>query len=187
MVRSQYGDQDVNFRVITLKEPPKNEMITFLEQEHRKLPVQWTPIRCARVEITLKATTGGNELHELHVDLAKNSIVKHQVLKGKHPYIDSVYMKEVETACMTDQRVQDEIRKLDLPPGASVVVEPWTYATDGQNDMSKRVTMVGALLLPTVTLVKLCASVGSISVCLGIGTRTTMLTRSTFAQRSLKN
>ena len=186
-MRSQYGDQDVNFRVITLKEPPKNEMITFLNQEHRKLPVQWTPIRCARVEITFKVATGGNELRELHVDLTKNSIVKHQVLKGKHSYIDSVYMKEVETACVSDQRVQDEIRKLDLPPGASVVVEPWAYATDGQNDMSRRVTMVGTSLLSAVTPVNLCASVGSISACLATRTQTTMLTRSTFAQRSLKN
>ncbi|KAF2647988.1 hypothetical protein K491DRAFT_643257 [Lophiostoma macrostomum CBS 122681] len=141
VVRSRYSDQDVNFRVITLKEPPKNEMITFLDQEHRKLPAPWTPIRCARVEIMIRVAPCENELHELHVDLTNNSIVRHQVLKGKHSYIDSGYMKEVETACMADQKVQDEITKLDLPPGASVVVEPWAYATDGQNDMSKRVTM----------------------------------------------
>lgn len=134
--------QDVNFRVITLKEPPKNEMVAFLDQEHRNLPAKLIPIRCARVEITLKIATGGNELHEIHVDLTESSILRQQVFKGKHSYIDSGYMKEVEIACMADQRVQDEIRKLDLPPGASVVVEPWAYATDGQNDMSKRISMV---------------------------------------------
>ncbi|KAF2450204.1 hypothetical protein P171DRAFT_377133 [Karstenula rhodostoma CBS 690.94] len=141
IVRSRYMGQDVNFRVITLKEPPKDEMIAFLNQEHRKSPVERVPIRCARVEITLKIAAGGNELHEIHVDLTESSILKQQVSKGKHSYIDSEYMKEVEIACMADQRVQDEIKKLDLPLGASVVVEPWAYATDGQNDMSKRVSM----------------------------------------------
>ncbi|KAJ4289022.1 hypothetical protein N0V90_011364 [Kalmusia sp. IMI 367209] len=141
VVRSRFVDQDINFRVITLKEPPKNEMLRFLDQEHRKLPAQRIPLRCARVEITLQSVTGGNELHEIHVDLTKSSILKQQMLKGKHSYIDSGYMKEVENACMADQKVQDEIRKLELLHGASVVVEPWAYATDGQNDMSKRVTM----------------------------------------------
>jgi primary-amine oxidase len=132
----------VNFRVITLQEPPKAEMVAFLDQEYRSLPVQRVPIRSARVEITLKNTAGGNELHEIQVNLTKSSVLKQQVLKGKHSYIDSEYMKEVETACMADKRVQDEIQKLDLPPGASVVVEPWAYATDGHNDMSKRISMV---------------------------------------------
>ncbi|KAK7182341.1 hypothetical protein DPSP01_002357 [Paraphaeosphaeria sporulosa] len=141
IVRSRYMGQDVNFRVITLKEPPKNEMIAFLDEEHRKRPTNRVPIRCARVEITLKTAAGGNELHEFHVNLTDSSILKHQALKGKHSYIDSEYMKEVENACMADQRVQDEIRKLNLPQGASVVVEPWAYATDGQNDMSKRISM----------------------------------------------
>ena len=144
-MRSQYGDQDIIFKVITLKEPPKNELIAFLDQEHRNLPAKRTPTRCARVDITAKLATGENELHELLIDLGEGSVLGHKVMRGKHSYVDSAYMQEVEAACMADHKVQDEIRKLDLPPGASVVVEPWTYATDGQNDMSKRVTMVGAL------------------------------------------
>lgn len=142
IVRSQYKDEDVNFRVVTLKEPPKQEMLAFLDNERRDSPTPQVPIRCARVEITLKVEKGGNELHEYHVDLDGSSILRHEVLKGKHSYVDSTYMKEVEAACLADQGVQDEIKKLDLPPGASVVVEPWTYATDGQNDMSKRISMV---------------------------------------------
>jgi primary-amine oxidase len=50
-------------------------------------------------------------------------------------------MKQVETACLGDSRVQDEVKKLQLPDGATVIVEPWTYATDGMNDMSSRITM----------------------------------------------
>ena len=174
VVRSLYVGKDVNFRVITLKEPPKNDMTAFLDHEQRKLPAQWTPIRCARVEIMLKTAAGENELHEIHVDLDKRSVVNQQVLKGKHSYIDSGYMKEVENACMADQRVRDEIKKLDLPAGASVVVEPWAYATDGQNDMSKRVTMVRThVALPAFRSANLNASAGSTCVYSNIKMRTT--------------
>lgn len=52
-------------------------------------------------------------------------------------------MQNVAAACLGDPKVQEEIRSLDLPPGATVVVEPWAYATDGLNDMKERQTMVG--------------------------------------------
>jgi primary-amine oxidase len=164
--------------VITLKEPPKEEMVAFLDQECRKLPAQRVPTRSARVEITLKTTAGGNELHEIQVNLTESSILKQQVLQGKHSYIDSEYMKEVETACMADQRVQDEIQKLDLPPGASVVIEPWAYATDGQNDMSKRVSMVRTHLHYLQSKVtEPCLSVGFIFACWSTRMQTIMHTR----------
>ena len=57
-------------------------------------------------------------------------------------------MKTVEKACMEDERVQAEIRNLELPPSASVIVEAWAYATDGMNDMSQRTTMVMAFFSP---------------------------------------
>lgn len=77
------------------------------------------------------------------VDLNAKSIKSKQELPGKHSYIDADYMRQVERACLADSRVQDEIRSLNLPEGATVVVEPWAYATDGMNDMNERVTMVG--------------------------------------------
>jgi primary-amine oxidase len=43
---------------------------------------------------------------------------------------------------MADPKVQAEIKTLDLPEGASVIIEPWAYATDGANDMSRRISMV---------------------------------------------
>jgi len=51
-------------------------------------------------------------------------------------------MKEVERVCLGDVRVQEQVRRLGLPEGAEVVVEPWAYATDGVEDMAGRVTMV---------------------------------------------
>ncbi|OKL61048.1 hypothetical protein UA08_03131 [Talaromyces atroroseus] len=141
IVRPLFPGQNLNFRVITLKEPPKHEMIPYLEKEHRKQPVGAPPVRVARVQVILSGDTDSQKFVELFVDLDKSAVVKQQHLEGKHPYIDSAYMKSVEKACLGDLRIQAEIRKLDLPPSASVIVEPWAYATDGLNDMSQRITM----------------------------------------------
>lgn len=135
--------QDVNFRVITLKEPLKKDMVAYLDKEHRKQPAV-PPPREARVQVVVQVEK--NQLFELIVDIDAAKVVTNQYLKGKHSYIDSDYMTQVEAACIADEQVQNEISKLDLPPEAKVVVEAWAYATDGMNDMSERTTMVSKLL-----------------------------------------
>lgn len=131
-----------NFRVVTLAEPPKHELAPFLESEARKQISVPCPERKARVQVVIESSKGVNQLLEFHVSLANEAVTYKAHLKGRHSYIDSHYMKDVEKACLADDRVQEEIRSLDLPSTATVVVEPWAYATDGLNDMSERTTMV---------------------------------------------
>ena len=100
------------------------------------------PARTARVQVVIREKSGPGQLIELIVDLNQHSVISRQDLKGKHPYIDTKYMKEVERAAMADDRVKQEIESLNLPERAFVVAEPWAYATDGMNDMSQRVSMV---------------------------------------------
>lgn len=140
MRKDLYG-KDPNFRVITLQEPPKQEMISFLEGELRG-QTHSRPVRAARVQVTIRGNSKPNEMVELTVDLTSGSIIKKEHLVGKHPYIDSAYMQAAEKACRADPRIEAEIQKLKLPDGAQVVVEPWAYATDGMNDVSERTTMV---------------------------------------------
>ncbi|KAJ5577481.1 copper amine oxidase [Penicillium hispanicum] len=140
IVRAFLPGQEVSFRVITLREPAKDEMISFLKLEHSGQPVDSRPARMARVQVVIPGEQAGKFL-ELSVDLNKASVVSHEHLAGKHPYIDSAYMKAVETACMADERVIDAIHNLKLPTGSTVIVEPWAYATDGLSDMSARTTM----------------------------------------------
>ncbi|KAL6708604.1 hypothetical protein ACN47E_002585 [Coniothyrium glycines] len=139
--RSHFSDHVPNFRVITLKEPAKDDMIKYLDLEHRGQHIDCVPARCARVELLIRSRAGVDELWELIVDLDKECVVKRDFLDGKHSYIDSAYMKDVEDACLADESVQAQIGTLNLPKGAQVVIEPWAYATDGMSDMSKRVTM----------------------------------------------
>lgn len=117
-------------------------MVQFLEKEHRRQTIGEIPARRARVEVVVKGVNDSNELFELVVDLDTDTVSSKKHLKGKHSYIDADFMKSVEAACLANEEVQAEIRTLKLPTGATVVVEPWAYATDGMNDMTQRVTMV---------------------------------------------
>lgn len=148
LVRPLFNEQALNFRVITLQEPPKHLMVDFLDNEHHNKQSA-SPPRRARVEVIVKNSTGNNDLYELVVDLDKNEVIRQQHQVGKHSYIDADYMKQAEAACLANERVQAEIKTLCLPEGASVVVEPWAYATDGMNDMSKRVSMVRQVRIHT--------------------------------------
>lgn len=144
IVRPHFGQQEPNFRVITLQEPPKHQMIAFLDDEHKEQHLRDRPARCARVEVVVKAADEGNALFELLVDLSQEKVLAKQHQRGKHSYIDTAFMHQVEAACLADKTVQERIRVLNLPEGSFVVVEPWAYATDGENDMSKRLSMVSA-------------------------------------------
>ena len=86
-------------------------------------------------------------LFELLVDLDQGKVVAKQHHAGKHSYIDTEFMKSVEKACLADEGVKEQVSTLELPEGSQVVVEPWAYATDGENDMRRRVSMVSVLKL----------------------------------------
>ncbi|KAF2275509.1 copper amine oxidase [Westerdykella ornata] len=132
VVRNHNGAPNVLFRVITLLEPPKEEMIAYLSSPSPKA----VPKRIAKVHIYIEKV-----FHELHIDIPARTIVSDRLLHGRHSHIDSAYMKQVEEACLQDAQVQDEIKALNLPDGATVIAEPWTYATDGMSDMTARITM----------------------------------------------
>ncbi|CAG8243633.1 unnamed protein product [Penicillium salamii] len=140
IVRHAFPGNTPNFRVITLKEPAKAEMVRFLEHANRGEKARERPARIARVQAVFPGGSA-NKFIELWVDLDQAAILKEEHLIGKHPYIDSDYMQAVEKACMADPKVQEHIAHLQLPDGASVIVEAWAYATDGTSDMSQQTTM----------------------------------------------
>ncbi|KAI2791227.1 Copper amine oxidase 1 [Penicillium oxalicum] len=140
IVRRELAGKDLNFRVITLQEPPKQEMILFLEAARQGQDYA-PPVRAACVQVTLMGDSKSNVMVELTVNLTSGSVIKREDLPGKHPFIDSAYMQAAEKACRADPRIEAEIQKLGLPKDAEVVVEPWAYATDGMNNMSERTTM----------------------------------------------
>ncbi|KAK3331265.1 copper amine oxidase [Apodospora peruviana] len=138
ILRRHVTATDILFRVIALCEPPKEEMMVFLDNEHG-IPHDTsaaTPTRCARIQAYVD-----KKFCEFKINLDDQIVVSKDVLEGRHSHIDPGRMRKVELACLADPRVKEKIAALKLPDEATVVVEPWTYGTDGMNDMSKLVTM----------------------------------------------
>ncbi|ETN43938.1 uncharacterized protein HMPREF1541_11069 [Cyphellophora europaea CBS 101466] len=150
IVRNAFPSTNPNFRFITLREPPKALMLRYLADPG----ISTFPARTARVQIIIRrhgpasasspttdTRTPINQLHELLVDLNQRQITEQHILDGKHSYVDTTYMQAVEKVCMENEDVQREIATLQLPKGATVVVEPWAYATDGEIDVRERTSM----------------------------------------------
>ncbi|EXJ55847.1 primary-amine oxidase [Cladophialophora yegresii CBS 114405] len=140
-VRKAFPDSEAYFRVITLAEPPKEEMMVFLDAEHEGQPVGKRPARLATVQVFFGAKRDSEHFYELKVNVDSGEIVHKEQLAGRHPHVDGNDMVKTETACLNDPRVQAAIKDMQLPDGAVVKIEPWTYATDGMNDMSQKITM----------------------------------------------
>jgi primary-amine oxidase len=137
-LKDAFPSQKLVFRVVTLAEPSKDVMVPFLEAEHRGQMAQ-SPARSARVQFYRDVAT---DFHEAVVDLATGEITKQDALPGRHSYVDSTEMQAAEQACLAAPDVKEAIRLLDLPENATVCIEPWTYGTDGMNDMVERIIMV---------------------------------------------
>lgn len=138
ILRRTFPDNQVIFRVITLAEPPKAILFPYLQAERT---LQTRPIvpRKAFCQFYLNDR---QHFHQLEVDIETKELSDQESLVGKHSYTDAEEGVKSEAACLADPQVQAAIKQLDLPEGALVVVEPWTYAPDGIEDMSQRIIMV---------------------------------------------
>ncbi|PGH18130.1 hypothetical protein AJ79_00758 [Helicocarpus griseus UAMH5409] len=143
-IKDAYPGHNVIFRVVTLAEPSKAQMIPYLQAERlavssSKPPaVVPRPRRIAHVQFYLGDSS---DFREVRVDLGSGERLEESKLEGKHSYLDETLMQACEKACLADQGVREAIELLELPEGAVVCVEPWTYGTDGMRDMSRRLIM----------------------------------------------
>lgn len=115
-------------------------MIPFLDAEHG-LGQPSKPARVAMVQ-TFLGPRNSDHFYQLKVDVNSGEITDKRQLAGCHPHVDASDMQKAEAECLKDARVQAAIKAMQLPEGATVKIEPWTYATDGMNDMSQKITMV---------------------------------------------
>lgn len=100
-----------------------------------------SPARIALVHIYLNQRISSN-FYQMKVNVQDGQILEKRNLEGHHSHVDSEDLERCEAACLSSESVQAAIKKLNLPEKANVVVEPWTYATDGVYDMKDKVTMV---------------------------------------------
>ncbi|TID22218.1 TynA Cu2+-containing amine oxidase [Venturia nashicola] len=132
LVRALYpSNTSLQFKVVTLQEPPKTEVLKYLEAEHSKGPLPAIE-RKAWVNYYIKNT---NKFHEAIVNLSNNSVERNVRLGANiHGAGDGEEIIAIETIALEDERVKAEIAKLELPEGTVVVCDPWIYGSDGVND-----------------------------------------------------
>ncbi|KAF2661683.1 hypothetical protein K491DRAFT_687088 [Lophiostoma macrostomum CBS 122681] len=122
---------DLHFKVVTLEEPPKAEVLRYLDAEHSKKSLP-SVSRRAFLNYYIRNT---NKFHEAVVDLTTGRVL-HNVLLGPfvHANGDGDEIVAIEKAALEDEAVQAEIAKLQLPEGTVVISDPWIYGSDGIDD-----------------------------------------------------
>ncbi|KUI59977.1 Copper amine oxidase 1 [Cytospora mali] len=132
LIKAQWPEgTKFQFKVVTLLEPLKDELVPYLDAE--KAGQSPKPIeRKSQVVYYLRNT---DKLHEAVVNLTSNK-VESNVRLG--PFIhapgDGEEIIALETAMLADPGVQAEIEKLKLPEGSVVVSDPWIYGSDGVHE-----------------------------------------------------
>ncbi|KAF2134622.1 hypothetical protein P153DRAFT_391950 [Dothidotthia symphoricarpi CBS 119687] len=125
---------DLQFKVVTLEEPPKSEVLPYLQAEHSG-KTRPTVSRKAFVNYYIRNT---NKYHEAVVDLTSGQVVRN-VLLGPfvHANFDGEEIMAIEKLVFSDEKVEAEIAKLNLPEGTVVVTDPWIYGSDGIDDSDR--------------------------------------------------
>ncbi|KAF4831688.1 Copper amine oxidase 1 [Colletotrichum tropicale] len=130
----------LDFRQNYLWEPPKAEVLKFLDLEHSgKLTASSPrPARCAQVFYDVIGGATKAQYFESIVDLGLGKIVDQKLIGSEHQASLTIYEFEVlADAVQRSPLFKEKIAELKLPEGFEVVVEPWPYgapdAADGDN------------------------------------------------------
>ncbi|KAH7374839.1 copper amine oxidase [Plectosphaerella cucumerina] len=120
----------LQFRHIYLLEPPKSEVVAFLELEHAGKVTADTPrpVRTAQVSYDVIGGEKSAEYHETIVDLRQGKVVGTKIVDQMHQA--SLILAEFDdlaAACKESTLFQEKIAALELPEKFEVVVEPWPY------------------------------------------------------------
>ena len=82
------------------------------------------------------------KFHDARLDLDSERVLQDTALPDRHCFVDTDEMHKAEQSVLSNPKIQDAVKPMDLPEDATVVVEPWSYSPDGLNDMSRRFIMV---------------------------------------------
>lgn len=124
-------DDGVHFVQIDRLDPPKKDMVKYLEAERAGLPLPQIP----RVLYLYYWSKNGTVFNKALVNVTMGHVItKTPLPKGVIGPILPDDMGEMEAFIMTHPKVKEEIAKLQLPKGYTVRSDPWIYATDSENE-----------------------------------------------------
>ncbi|TKX20242.1 copper amine oxidase-5 [Elsinoe australis] len=127
---SSHPQEVLVFREIFLQEPPKHELLKFLDQEHSGQNISQIipPARLAKCQYDVIGRDKIPVYQESIIDISKKERVKHEII-GKE-YHASLALSEFDTlvrVCEKSPEFQAAIAEFTLPEGFEVVIEPWPY------------------------------------------------------------
>ncbi|KAF7192390.1 Copper amine oxidase 1 [Pseudocercospora fuligena] len=125
----------LQFKSMLLLEPPKTELLAYLDAERQGKSPQALDRR-VYVAYYLRNT---DTLHEAHVNLTSKAVERNERL-GSHIHApnDPEEVFAIEDEVLKHPRVQEELAKLKLPPSTAIVCDPWIYGSDGINKGDRR-------------------------------------------------
>ena len=126
-------DGHVAFNAITLREPPKAEMLAWLESSGSNP----SPLRPARVADCV-VIGRGSKVFDALVDIASEQILEWEYTPGVQPLITMEDLQLVEKVCRTDPKVTEQCRILGISDMSKVYCDPWTIGYDDRFGSSIR-------------------------------------------------
>ncbi|EOO03406.1 putative copper amine oxidase 1 protein [Phaeoacremonium minimum UCRPA7] len=129
LIKGQWPEGTLfQFKVVTLLEPAKAELIPYLSAEKSGQ----TPTDIDRRAFVVYYLKNTDKLHEAVVNLS-NNVVESNVRLGPfiHANGDGEEIVAIEKVLLEHPDVLAELAKLELPEGSVVVSDPWIYGSDG--------------------------------------------------------
>ncbi|KAJ4247480.1 hypothetical protein NW762_013156 [Fusarium torreyae] len=123
----------LHFKAAGLDEPPKKELVAYLEAEHNGAPLPALPRRIFAMWYIHRTP----RLFEAVVDVTNGKIETYQELpRDFHGPVDRAEMNEAAEVVMADPRVRKEIERLKIDD-TTVVLDPWDYGVDGEETQER--------------------------------------------------
>ncbi|KAM3506439.1 hypothetical protein MY10362_002367 [Beauveria mimosiformis] len=130
----------LDFRVIYLLEPPKADVVRFLDAEHAGTLTAETPRppRLAQLNYDVIGGDAATQYHESVVDLVAGKRTVNQMVDSKYHASLGIFEFDKVVKCVQESpEFKEKLKSVTLPEGFELVVEPWPYGgpddTDGQS------------------------------------------------------
>ncbi|RYP14183.1 hypothetical protein DL765_006544 [Monosporascus sp. GIB2] len=141
VIRACYPGAVLMFRQIFLFEPPKSEVVKFLDLEHAGKLTESTPRppRLAQVWFDVVAADKIAEYNESVVNIRLGKRVSNQVVTSEsQAALIMEEIREVPNACERSKLFKSKLDAFKLPEGFEAVVEPWPYGAADPTDDGTR-------------------------------------------------
>ncbi|KAJ9426112.1 copper amine oxidase 1 [Fusarium oxysporum f. sp. lycopersici 4287] len=141
IVKASHPGALLFFRQSYLFEPPKEEVLRFLELEHSGALTTSSPRpdRCAQVFYDVIGGDQKSQYYESVVDVTKRSIVAQEIISEEHQAsLTTAEFDIVVESCKRSKMFQDKLKEIKLPEGFETVIEPWPYGAPDLDDGNTR-------------------------------------------------